>query len=372
VSQSRTIVVGGGIIGTTAAALLAEGGTDVTLIEQTAVAAGASGRNSGTIQHPFDPVLLELHRETLDRYRELAALDAGFAFPDQPAGVLLLTDDLAAAGERAGELMSAYPELRAEVLDAAAVGALEPSLAAGWAAIRVATGYPVVPEAATRMMAARAVRAGAAVRIGIEARPWLEDGRVRGVALGDGETIPGSRVLVAAGPWTPEVLDLEPAWPPISRTFGVTVQVSLPDGPRSILEEGVVHTINTPSGHADSLFSLVTADGVATVGSTFFAEQPDPEALAPVLLERGSVFVPGLAHAEIREVRLCARPQSVDGRPFIGPVPGADGLFVCAGHGPWGMSTGPASAAMAVDLMTGREDRIPAALRADRAWAGAQ
>jgi len=44
---------------------------------------------------------------------------------------------------------------------------------------------------------------------------------------------------------------------------------------------------------------------------------------------------------------MCARPQSVDGRPFIGQVAGTGGLFVCAGHGPWGISTGPASAAMA-------------------------
>jgi glycine/D-amino acid oxidase-like deaminating enzyme len=45
--------------------------------------------------------------------------------------------------------------------------------------------------------------------------------------------------------------------------------------------------------------------------------------------------------------RVCARPQSLDGRPFIGAVGGTDGLFVCAGHGPWGISTGPASAAIA-------------------------
>jgi glycine/D-amino acid oxidase-like deaminating enzyme len=44
---------------------------------------------------------------------------------------------------------------------------------------------------------------------------------------------------------------------------------------------------------------------------------------------------------------MCARPQSADGRPFIGPIEGTTGLFVCAGHGPWGISTGPASAAMA-------------------------
>jgi glycine/D-amino acid oxidase-like deaminating enzyme len=51
--------------------------------------------------------------------------------------------------------------------------------------------------------------------------------------------------------------------------------------------------------------------------------------------------------AEVLGRRTCPRPQSVDGRPFIGQVDGPDGLFVCSGHGPWGISTGPASAAIA-------------------------
>ena len=364
----RAAIIGGGIIGTTAAALLAEAGTDVTLVEATAIGAGASGRNSGTIQHPFDPVLLALHRDTLERYRGLAALDPAFAFPTDPAGVLLLTDDLAGAAVRATELAATDPELGAEVLDATAVTALEPAIAPGWAAVRVTTGYPVVPEAATRATAARAVRAGAAIRIGISATPWIEGGRLRGVAFADGSTLGADRVLVAAGPWTPSAVGLEPAWPPISRTWGVTVQVELEAPPQAILEEGVVHTINAPGGHADSLFSLVTADGVATVGSTFFAEEPDPDAYGPLLLERGAAFVPALAGAAVKAIRLCARPQSIDGRPFVGAVPDVEGLFVCAGHGPWGMSTGPASAALVVDLMRGTEDRIPPALRAERAW----
>jgi glycine/D-amino acid oxidase-like deaminating enzyme len=85
-----------------------------------------------------------------------------------------------------------------------------------------------------------------------------------------------------------------------------------------------------------------------------------------VLVQHGGEFVPALADAPVIRIRMCARPQSVDGRPFIGPVANAEGLFVCAGHGPWGISTGPGSAALVVELMLGRADRVPAALRADR------
>ena len=205
-------------------------------------------------------------------------------------------------------------------------------------------------------MAARALRAGAAVRIGRAARPWLDGGRLRGVAFDDGETLATDAVLVAGGPWTPEILGLDPPWPAISRTWGVTVQVALPDPPAHILEEGVVHTINVPSGHAGSLFSMVTAGGVGTVGSTFVADEPDPQEWAPRLVERGAAFVPALA-THPSGTCGCARPQSADGRPFIGPVPDIEGLFVCAGHGPWGMSTGPASAAMVVEQILGGPNR---------------
>ena len=65
-------IVGGGIIGAASAAFLAAAGARVTLYERSEIAAAASGRNSGVIQHPFDPVLVALYRESLALYRELA------------------------------------------------------------------------------------------------------------------------------------------------------------------------------------------------------------------------------------------------------------------------------------------------------------
>ena len=96
-----------------------------------------------------------------------------------------------------------------------------------------------------------------------------------------------------------------------------------------------------------SLFSIASAGGISTLGSTFLAEEPDPTRIEPLLLRRASSFLPAVAEAEVVGRRMCARPQSVDGRPFIGPPAGPAGLYVCAGHGPWGISTGPAAAAIA-------------------------
>ena len=72
------------------------------------------------------------------------------------------------------------------------------------------------------------------------------------------------------------------------------------------------------------------------------------------------------ADAPIHDVRTCARPQSIDGRPLIGAVPGRRGLYVCAGHGPRGISTGPASARLTADAILGREPVIPPELDAGR------
>jgi glycine/D-amino acid oxidase-like deaminating enzyme len=55
---------------------------------------------------------------------------------------------------------------------------------------------------------------------------------------------------------------------------------------------------------------------------------------------------------------------SADGRPLIGEL--RDGLYVCAGHGPWGISIGPATARLVADLILGRDVAVPPELDARR------
>ena len=80
--RTEIVVIGGGIIGCAAAAVLADRGARVTLVEGRAIGAGASGRNLGAIQHPFDPVLAPLYHESLTRYRALAGSTGGFTIGD--------------------------------------------------------------------------------------------------------------------------------------------------------------------------------------------------------------------------------------------------------------------------------------------------
>ena len=354
-------VIGGGIVGCAVAAFAAEAGARVRLYERERVAAGASGRNSGSVQHPMDEALAGLFDATVALYRQLGH---GFSLPPEPAGVLVLGRHPDALEPARQALARRFPELGAARLEGAALRAAEPGLAGDLAAYRLETGFPVPPAAATEAFAARARAAGAEVREGAAARPALEAGRVVGVA-GDGGVEPAGAVVVAAGPWTAALVDPAGAWRPIVPVWGVNVELRLRRPPRHALEQAGVEELGTIGERPGSIFSLVTHAGASALGSTFLAERPDATALAPALVERGARFVPAIAEAPVVSVRACARPQAADGRPLLGPA-GVDGLFLAAGHGPWGISLGPGSARLVADAALGRPAAIPAALDARR------
>lgn len=378
---SDVVVIGGGIIGTAAAAFLAEAGARVTLVEREGLASGASGANSGVVQHPFDPVLAALFRETVVLYRGLAETGLGFRLGHEPTGLLYLSADEAAVRHVDRTVAEAFPELERDVLTGVALERLEPAVAPGLWACRVGIGYPVQPGASTYAYATLAERRGVRLRMGRSATLDQRGDAVVGVVV-DGRRLAADAVLVAAGPWSPAVIDPTGRWVPIRHRWGVVVEVEPAAGPRHILEEAeigvaigtVASTAATAESGAARLlardepdvdlvdFSLVPLVGVATIGSTFLAVEPDPEAWVERILTDATAFVPAVADAPIRGSRACARPQSRDGRPLIGRVPGRRGLFICAGHGPWGISTGPASARRIADQILGREPEIAAEL----------
>jgi len=335
-------VIGGGIVGCALAAFLAEAGAEVTLYEREAVAAGASGRNSGVLQHPFDEALVGLYEESLRHYGELD----GFALAPEPSGLLIVSRGPLSA-ER-------FPELNPELLDDAREA--EPGLAGGLRAVRYETGRPVPPAAATQAFAARAQRAGAKLEIA-EARPAIEGGKATGVIAGH-EHRPASKVAVAAGPWTSDLIAA-----PISPQWGVVAEVRMQRPPRHTIEEAGIDELG--KGGSPTLFSIVTAQGLSAVGSTFLPDKPDAEGWIPRLLERGATFVPALRDARPSGLRVCARPRSQDGHPFLGQT-GIENLAVASGHGAWGVSLGPASARLVADQLLGRPAEIPAALAATR------
>jgi glycine/D-amino acid oxidase-like deaminating enzyme len=339
-------VIGGGIAGCAAAALLAEAGATVTLYERDEIAAGASGRNSGILQHPMDAATVPLYEASLELY---AGLEHGFTFPRDASGLLVAGTDAATLAADRDAVAAEFPELAPEWLEGAELERAEPELAPDLCAYRLDTGRPVPPWAATRAWAERARAAGARIQVGVEI---------------DCHATAADVVIVAAGPWTAAALG-STTWHAVGPLWGVVAQVRLARPPRHSIEQAGVKALTSP-GAPHSLFSIVTANGASAVGSTFTPDEPDPAAIAPVLLERGARFIPALADATIEHVRACARPLSVDGRPLLGPVPGLDGVHLITGHGPWGVSLGPGSAQAVVNGVLGDDRAIPPELAAAR------
>ena len=288
-------VVGAGIIGCSAAAFLAEGGANVTVVERGGVAAGASGRNSGVLQDPLDDRTAGLHAATLALHREVADLR------DEPDGILVLgASDPAAFPDR----------VRPEAVEDAA--AVEPLVREGLPAVRLRTGWVVGPATLTQAWWRRAEAAGARLVVG--------DDRPR-----------GDVTLHATGAWTAGV---SPLW-------GVTARVRTRVPVGHVLEEAMGSLLDG----ADGVFFSLVGD---VLGSSFAAEEPDPEIVRRSLEEHAHRFVGAV---DVTGARACPRPQSPDGLPLAGRID--DRTFVCAGHGAWGISVGPATARMVARAMLG-------------------
>jgi glycine/D-amino acid oxidase-like deaminating enzyme len=353
-------VVGGGVVGCSAASFLAARGARVTVFDQTGVASGASGRNSGAVEHPYDPEQESLYVETIALLGEL-----GMTIGDQPAGALLIV-----GGEREARELSTsfetFPRLGAEVLDPDAVSREEPLLRAGLWACRLLTGYPVTPRGATVAFADRARAHGASFDIGERVGLVRSGSQVTGVVCG-GVARSFDTILIAAGAQSMELLGASRHDAPITALWGVNISIELDTKPNHVLLEGDVARVQAGGAPREQLFSLIGNPEYLALGSTFLSLEPAPSAWAGPVLKHASRFCPAVEGASVLDVHACARPRSIDGRPFIGRIPGQSRLWIAAGHGGRGISTGPATGRLIAEAMSGdHDDPIPVALRASR------
>jgi glycine/D-amino acid oxidase-like deaminating enzyme len=349
--QSDVAIIGAGIIGCSTAYFLAREGINVTVYDPTGVAAGASGRNNGLIEHTYDAASAALFFDTVELMREWL----GQAMPSEPVGALLLADDEAAARELLTHY-SQFPELEPLLLDPAAARAEEPLLAEGFWGCLLDTGFPVSPLQATTAVADRARAAGAEFVLG---EP-VDLARLRGT---------GAEVLVAAGASSTQLLDgLVPA-DAIKALWGVIVLVDLRARPRRPIIEGTVtRGLTTGKIENETPFTLLDSPSWLAVGSTLLeGDEPRAGDWMPRLLKDGTRFVPSIAQARVQSTLVCARPKSFDNRPILGRVPGEDHLWLASGHGGRGMSLGASSGRlMAEAIIAGHDSGIAPELSAAR------
>jgi glycine/D-amino acid oxidase-like deaminating enzyme len=188
------IIVGAGIVGCATAYFLAREGLSVTVLDPNGIAAAASGRNNGLIEHPYDAATVGLFDETVG----LLAQVLGDGFPREPVGALLLTPDEAGARELVAQY-SEFPSLAGRALDPDQLREAEPLIAAGLWACLLDTGHPIMPVEATTAFADLARGAGAEFVLG-EPLSLISDGtQVQGATSGGGGVPPGGGGGLGAG-----------------------------------------------------------------------------------------------------------------------------------------------------------------------------
>jgi glycine/D-amino acid oxidase-like deaminating enzyme len=372
------IVIGGGVIGTTAAWQIASAGAEVVLLERGALASGATGRSQGLVLPPDHPELVPLWRESLSLYSALADR-RDFGFDREPIGTLLL-----ATSEEQRAALDAVAH-RGERLDEAGVADAEPGLAPGMVGgLLIAEGRRSDPGALTASAAAEARDAGAVISDHVEVKRL-----VRGGVVTDAGRLDAPVVLLAAGAWSRPLarmagheLQVRPVrgWialiapgPPALRHVVYEAAYTTPNRPvpgaavtLADLAEGTVAEAGPPPVHALGIHQ--NADGTIVVGASRSAALHEgPESLAGLRgnARRACAMVPGIAEREVAATWTGLRPFSHDGLPYVGRID--DGLVVCTGHGSEGILTGAGSGRLAAELALGREPFTdPAPFRPDR------
>jgi D-amino-acid dehydrogenase len=173
--------------------------------------------------------------------------------------------------------------------------------------------------------------------------------KVTGV-IANGEHISTGNVVIAGGAW--------------SQAFGRQVGVQIPVEPQrgQIIHLALPET-NTAAWPIISAFrghymltwpaSRVVVGASRETGSGF-KPYPTASGINEVLSEALRV-APGLAAAQIIEIRVGLRPLTTDKLPILGAIPGIDNIFLATGHGPTGLQLGPYSGKIITDLIIGNK-----------------
>lgn len=369
-------IVGGGVTGAGCAWALAGRGLRVLLLEAEALAARASGRNAGFVitslaesyaslarraGQGFARTIWEVNqqnRERLARLVEELKLDCGFARPGSYC---------AAASEGEAEALRESARLLRQ--DGFDFTFLEPEQARGLlglAGLRGALFRPgdgqIHPARFTRGLAAAAERRGVRVHEGAQVRALERQGgawRLRG----HGFTVEAPWVIVAANALAPRLHPwfadkLIPVRGQVLATAPLPVRVPVP---------GPVY-----ANHGYDYWRL--HEGRLVLGGRRPVAQDEEVGTDEVLNARVQAALDALlrelfpgVEAQVTHRWAGIMDFSIDGFPFVGPVPGESGLLTAVGFTGHGFGY----AQMAADWLATRildgSDEVPEPFRTGRA-----
>lgn len=360
--MSKVVVLGGGIVGASAAFHLAKRGIETVLVDRQdvgrATSAGAGIVAPGTSMRDL-PAFFALAKPAVSYYPELVASlgevgagDTGY----ETCGKLFLAE----TDEEANQLDDVLALLRTRYAQGMPnLGVVEdidgPTAKSYFPALRDVPRALYIPEAA-RVDGAKmrdaltegARHEGAEIVIG-SGVPVVERGKVRGVRVGDRE-IGADAVVLATGSWSNDVF----------AELGFSLAVEPQKGQILHIQMPGVDTTGWPIlgwfGHQYMLAfgpNRVVAGATREFGSGFDT-RITPGSVKEVL-DTALRIAPGLANGTLAEVRVGLRPFGADGSPFMGYAPGHDNVVVATGHGPSGLQLGPYSGRIAAELALGEE-----------------
>ena len=375
VESADVVVVGGGVVGTSVAYLLAKEGLEVCILEREAIASGATGHGHGLINlvgHDFKP----------GPHFDLG-LASSRVFPDFTSAVLedsgidpnyhelqALSFAVVEEEERIFRGFLERPETQANV-DMRWVGIdeareLEPRLTPdGIGGILYKHGQ--VDASRLSLAAARATeRFGGHVVLREATGITLEKERVTGVSFTGGH-IASPVVVLAGGAWMGAAASWVRFPIPVRPRHGEVLHARLPGDPIRLFILTALHGPIAP--RRDGILMIGSVGGVTTGGADVDQSFPfDPADAAELdfdlepkranqlkMIDLACRVMPALEDAELVAHLAGVRPISADRLPLIGPVPGVEGAYLATGHGTKGIHLAPITAHLMADAILGRQ-----------------
>jgi sarcosine oxidase, subunit beta len=371
VASTSLVIVGGGLMGLSAAWHVRRAGrhVDVVVLERGQVGAAASGASAAGVRvMGRDPAERALALASLARWPELAReLEAETGYR-RGGGLRVALDDEAWRQVPAWVAEQRGDGVPVEVVDAAAARRLAPGIAPSClGGVLGAIDGQAEAMATVGAFATAARRLGARVAEGVGARALVvERDRVVAVARTDGGRQPCDVAVVAAGAWSAALL--------------APLGVRLPLETRALqmlLTEPAPPTLEPVVSAFERKLSLKQlAGGAYLIGGGWPADIPDQPANRWTLRDnsvRASLEVARDVHPPTGRSALARgwaglEAFTPDDLPVLGPVPGVEGLVVAAGFSGHGFALAPVVGDVLARLVRGDDARADLwrGLRVDR------
>ena len=347
------VVVGGGVVGTSAAYHLADAGAGHVLVLEWAdhLAAGSTGACAGGFRYQFSSeVNVRLSRASIPMitgFTEEHGLPLDVA---QHGYLFLVRTESLWRDFRAANRMHASVGVEADVLSPEEAVALAPGISAE--GLVGATYGPrdgiADPSGLTHGYATLARRAGAEIELGVEVQAVRSsNGRVLGVDTTGGPVDAGV-VVNAAGPWAGR----------LASTVGI--DLPLEPIPRHVLVTGpfpgaperrtlVIDAETTFYFHREGAGVLMGMGGAAEVAS--FDTTPDEGFIAEELLPTAVRIFPPVEEATIEHTWVGLYEMTPDRHPIIGQAPGVAGFYLANGFSGHGFQHAPVVGKLLAELI---------------------